>query len=54
MTSMQDESRSKPISDEDLQKLTVGELKPHNAAITLAEYDPRWPELFERGRNAIP
>ena len=30
------------ISDEKLQKLTVGERKPHNAPITLAEYDPGW------------
>jgi len=50
MASMQGGSRLKPISDEDLKKLTVGELRPHNAAITLAEYDPCWPELFERGR----
>ena len=40
-------------SDEELQKLTVGELKPHNAPITLFEYDPRWPELFEREANRI-
>jgi GrpB-like predicted nucleotidyltransferase (UPF0157 family) len=40
-------------SDEELQKLTVGELKPHNAPITLVEYDPRWPELFEREANRI-
>lgn len=34
--------------DEELRKLTVGELKPHNAPITLAEYDPDWPELYNR------
>lgn len=37
-----------PISDADLQAISVGELKPHDATITLAEYDPAWPELFER------
>jgi len=26
-------------SDEELQKITVGERKPHNAPITLVEYD---------------
>ncbi|SHK80215.1 GrpB family protein [Desulforamulus aeronauticus] len=53
MTSMQDGCGSKPRSDEDLQKLTVGELKPHNATITLVEYDPRWPKLFEREANRV-
>ena len=36
------------ISDEELQKLTVGDRKPHNAPITIAEYDPEWPQLFAR------
>lgn len=53
MTSMQNGSHSMPISDEELQKITVGDRKPHNATITLAEYDPRWPELFELEANRI-
>ena len=28
--------------------MTVGERKPHDAPVTLAEYDPQWPVLFER------
>jgi GrpB-like predicted nucleotidyltransferase (UPF0157 family) len=40
-------------SDEDLQKSRVGELKPHNAPITLAEYDPGWPALFAREAGRI-
>lgn len=32
------------MSDEDLQKLTT---------ITLVDYDPRWPELFEREANRV-
>lgn len=43
----------RPMSDEDLQKLTVGGLKPHNAPITLVEYATRWPELFEREANRV-
>jgi GrpB-like predicted nucleotidyltransferase (UPF0157 family) len=35
-------------SDADLQAVTVGERKPHDAPIALAEYDPRWPQMFER------
>lgn len=42
-----------PTTDEELQKSTVGEFTPHNASITLAEYDPSWPELFRREANRI-
>lgn len=35
-------------TDEELQELFTGDLKPHNAPITLAEYDPSWPRLFAR------
>lgn len=35
-------------SDGDLEAITVGERIPHNAPITLAEYDPKWPALFDR------
>ena len=35
-------------TDEELQELITGELRPHNAPITLAEYDPGWPGLFAR------
>jgi hypothetical protein len=48
MSSMQDGPGPVPTSDEELQKSTVGERKPHNAHVTLVEYDPRWPELFAR------
>lgn len=40
-------------SDEELQKNTIGELKPHNAPITLVEYDPHWLKAFEREANRI-
>src|SRR5882757_5799339 len=36
------------ISDDELQKFTVGEVTPHNAPIFLADYDPDWPRLFAR------
>jgi GrpB-like predicted nucleotidyltransferase (UPF0157 family) len=42
-----------PRSDEELQNSTVGELKLHNAPITLVEYDPSWPKLFEREAKRI-
>ena len=40
-------------SDEDLQKVTVGEIKPLKTPIIILEYDPCWPELFEREANRI-
>jgi GrpB-like predicted nucleotidyltransferase (UPF0157 family) len=42
-----------PVSDADLQAITVGERKPHNAPVTLVDYDPAWPALFERERARI-
>jgi len=53
MTSMKDDFNNIPRSDEELQKVRVGELKPHNGQITLHEYDSHWPELFEREARRI-
>ena len=33
-------------SDGELGEVFVGELEPHNAPISLAEYHPGWPGLF--------
>lgn len=48
---MPDPAETRPpelVSDEELQSITVGERKPHDAPVTLVEYDPAWPSLFER------
>lgn len=37
-----------PLTEEEIQAATVGELVPHNATIHLADYDPLWPALYER------
>lgn len=50
---MQAENNFTLKSDEELQKFTVGELKPHNASIIIAQYDSSWPELFELEANRI-
>jgi len=47
------ENSRPPATDRELQKNMVGELKPHNAPITLVKYDPSWPELFEREADRI-
>src|SRR5215472_14645078 len=35
-------------SDEDIQRVRLNTVTPHNAPITLADYDPGWPLLFDR------
>ncbi len=46
-----------PKTEDEIRAVTVGELVPHNATITLAEYDPQWPIDFEQEarnvRNAL-
>src|SRR6266571_672569 len=41
------------MTEEQLQRVTVGELKPHDAPITLVEYDHAWPENFAREAKRI-
>ena len=43
-----DAGRQPIKTDAELQAVTVGERKPHDAPIHLADYDPGWPALFER------
>ena len=33
-------------TEEDLQATRIGKVIPHDAPITLAEYDPQWPALY--------
>ena len=37
-----------PVSDEDLQRVRLEPLTPHQGTITLVESDPTWPALFDR------
>jgi GrpB-like predicted nucleotidyltransferase (UPF0157 family) len=48
-----DGDNAHPISDEDLAKVRIGPVTPHNAPIALAEYDPAWPALFAREASRI-
>lgn len=36
------------ISDEEVQRYRLDKVRPHNAPIALADYDPDWPVLFAR------
>lgn len=40
-------------TDEQIQVGRIGEVVPHNAPITLAEYDPQWPVLFDREATRV-
>jgi len=40
-------------TDEEMQAHLVDPVVPHNAPITLAEYDPAWPALFAREASRI-
>ena len=46
-------TNSNPRSDEELQKVTIGEVRPLNMSIKILEYDPCWPGLFEREANRM-
>lgn len=37
-----------PMTEEEIRAAVVGELKPLEGPILLADYDPAWPALFER------
>lgn len=53
MSPVPDRTEHDLTSDEDLRRITVGELRPHEAPITLVEYDPQWPRLFTREADRI-
>jgi GrpB-like predicted nucleotidyltransferase (UPF0157 family) len=42
-----------PTPEAELRATTIGELKRHDAPITLVEYDPEWPRLFEREERRL-
>src|SRR5690242_654524 len=41
------------LSDDQIQGIWVGEAPKHNSTITLVDYDPEWPRLFEREAERI-
>jgi GrpB-like predicted nucleotidyltransferase (UPF0157 family) len=44
---------SKATTEADIAAYTIGDRKPHNDSIHLAEYDPSWPAAFEREAQRI-
>jgi GrpB-like predicted nucleotidyltransferase (UPF0157 family) len=42
-----------PFTEDEIRATTIGELMPHDAPITLVDYDPAWPALFEREDRRI-
>ncbi len=47
------DKESTPLTEEQIRKITIGELRPHNGTINLVEYDPSWPEQFAREAERI-
>lgn len=41
-------SKNFPSSEDEIRAHTIGELKPLTSAILVAEYDPRWPEMYQQ------
>jgi GrpB-like predicted nucleotidyltransferase (UPF0157 family) len=39
--------------DEEIARTRVGPVVPHNAPVFLADYDPRWPALFDREAGRV-
>jgi GrpB-like predicted nucleotidyltransferase (UPF0157 family) len=48
MSPAESEYQPQLTTDEDLQAIAIGKVSPHIAPVTLAEYDPQWPALFDR------
>lgn len=50
---MTPQEETQQITDEQMRQITIGELKPHDAPVTLVPYDPKWPYLFNQERERI-
>jgi len=53
MTDEANQRQFHEFTEEELRAVTVGEPKLHSAPITLVDYDPEWPSLFEREDRRI-
>jgi GrpB-like predicted nucleotidyltransferase (UPF0157 family) len=42
-----------PLTEEEIRAATVGELQPLTGQIQVVDYDPAWPDLFEREAGRI-
>ena len=46
-------TRRDVMTEEEILAATVGERRPHDGPVVLVDYDPAWPELFEREATRI-
>jgi GrpB-like predicted nucleotidyltransferase (UPF0157 family) len=53
MSSAREPQRALQATDEELQRGRIGPITPHNAPITLVEYNPQWPSLYAREADRI-
>src|SRR5258706_4364120 len=54
MTGQLPPTTRQPTSEEELRAAWIGGPELHNAPITLVDYDPAWPDLFELEDRRIP
>lgn len=50
---MTEQTDRAPLTDDEIRAATIGELAPLTSPIVLTEYDPAWPQLFEREADRI-
>ncbi len=50
---MTEQTSRAPLTDEEIRAATIGELAPLDSPVVLTEYDPEWPQLFEREADRI-
>ncbi|HKO03562.1 MAG TPA: GrpB family protein [Candidatus Acidoferrales bacterium] len=46
-------SNRPPLTEEQIRSHTIGDLQPLSGRILVVDYDPQWPELFEREAGRI-
>ncbi|HEV7127069.1 MAG TPA: GrpB family protein [Ktedonobacterales bacterium] len=42
-----------PSTEEEILAVRIGETKPHNATVYIADYDPAWPQMYAAEANKI-
>jgi GrpB-like predicted nucleotidyltransferase (UPF0157 family) len=50
---IQGPAKPKPLTEEQIRSHTVGEPAPLSSLIPIADYDPQWPDLFQREAQRI-
>jgi GrpB-like predicted nucleotidyltransferase (UPF0157 family) len=44
---------NRPLTEEEIRASVIGELKPLSGRILIVDYDPHWPDLFQREADRV-